>query len=296
MRSHRRGYILIFAMMTLAVIGLIVAAAQMETRSRVRQVANIKGAAEAEAIADGAVRLLAMALWRELRRGPGSPSVRSILEEPLSCEIGRLAAVRFFLEDEDGKVDLNAASPALLQWLIDHAPGLARETAGVARSIVDYRERMTVLNGGLAFSDTAELRDALSTQPASIRALLPFVTVQTRLPGLDGGTVPTALRTALAAGGGQGLVPPIFQRPSSSSAFRIIAKTRLVDRAVFVREAIIDFAAGEQRPFAIRTWTRPEVDSAETPAAVRRNTASDQLCSIIFGGFDADPVIASPQR
>jgi general secretion pathway protein K len=292
LRKDRQGFVLIFAMMALATIGLVVSATLVGNRSRVRQTVNIKGAAEAEAIADGVAKLLTLALWRDARQGIRSQGHVTLDGSPVICRLSSSVSVELRAEDEGGKVDINAASPALIEWLLKLAATAPVQSVGALQDILVFRERQAAQNGGIGFLDTAELQDALPRQSPLVGDLLPFVTVYTRLPGVDGGAAPAALRSALSAKSGQFAIPPAFQRPSPSSVFRIVASVRFVDRAVFAREAVVDFNADDGQSYVFRRWSRIGNDSLRSFSTVHQNSGTEENCPAILRGFSSESWIA----
>lgn len=161
--------------------------------------------------------------------------------------------------DEQGKVDLNQASPALLSALLQ-AVGQEQAQAGpLAGAIVDWRDAdsLTQPGGGAEdadyaaagrpygardgpFESTSELQQVLGMTPELYAALAPTITIHSRNPSPDPAFAPGPVLTALGLDAptiiaareawqpGIGGLPPLPQGVGrSAGTFGIVSRARL---------------------------------------------------------------------
>jgi len=133
--NRERGFALLIVLWSVVLLALLVTGIAAAGRSDVQLAANLRGAAQAEAAADGAVHAAAFhlldpaALWaadgtpRMLDQPGGPPGARVLLR----------------IEDEAGKVNPNLASPELLQALLRQVGADAQTATRLAAAIVDWR-------------------------------------------------------------------------------------------------------------------------------------------------------------
>jgi general secretion pathway protein K len=207
----RRGFTLIVVIWGLGVISLLILSYLTTARERLQTAANVAGATRARLLADGAATAVLPRLLSD-RAVAAAPTQRGVHNgEPHYCALGG-GVVAVAMEDESGKVDLNAASPQLLAQLF---AGLGAQNAeALARAVVEFRTRATnetaAANGGgdrdptrpfgpkHALFDTAlELDQVAGMEPGLFRAAMPLVTVHSRTPGIDPEAAPPALFAAL---------------------------------------------------------------------------------------------------
>ncbi len=148
---------------------------------------------------------------------------------------------RIVINDVAGLVDLNAASLALLEWLL-HGLGVAPDrAAALAAAIVDFRdddgingaESAAYRAAGLAhgpknapFETVMELDQVLGMDAALLGRLHAATTVYSRQPGIDGAVAPHEILSASAASSGTGpatvsVTPSAPSRADIPSAFHI---------------------------------------------------------------------------
>jgi general secretion pathway protein K len=256
-RAARRnaGFILVASLLTLAVIATLVTSVMLSSRARLKLAGNIRLAAEAEAIADGMVRLMILDRHRALQQGQRSFSRLPWNGDALACRGPSASIVFLTVEDEGGKVDLNAASAPLLAMLVKGLEPLSSTPDVVVANIERYRS--VALEGGRtgAFVSTQELASALPADPIVARRMLPHVTVHSRRPTLDETVAKPATIMALA-GSSSSQIPRLFQAPSGSTAFRFRADVVTESGTRFVRDALVELGQDAARPYAIHEWLR----------------------------------------
>jgi hypothetical protein len=148
------------------------------------------------------------------------------------------------ITDTAGLVDLNAASPALLEWLLRGLGVAPDRVAALAAAIVDFRDEddISSVNGAESAAYHAALLDRL-------RAV---TTVYSRQPGVGPAVAPREVLAVAAAASGAGAgaagrsdparadIPSQFRIPSRARAYRVIVPVQLGDGGRFARETVVE--------------------------------------------------------
>jgi general secretion pathway protein K len=254
--------------------------------------------AEAEALADGLMRLVALRLGDRNRRPLDDAAGLARDGTPMLCAHGAAAAA-IGVTDAAGLVDLNAASPALLEWLLRGLGVAPERAAALAAAIVDFRDADDIpgVNGaesaayraaGLAhgpknapFETVMELDQVLGMDVALLGRLSAVTTVYSRQPGIDAAAAPREVRAAAAVAsaetgaaavpGMQGDparadIPSLFRIPSRARAYRVVVIVQLPDGGRFAREAVIEPERTAPLGFRMREWTVPASAPADALA------------------------------
>jgi general secretion pathway protein K len=188
------------------------------------------------------------------------------------------------IEDESGKVDLNNATPQLLAATLTGF-GLSGDTAAVVNGILAFRgpaDKMASAADESAFSKSSakgapfetalELDQVEGMTPELFRALLPFVTVHSKRPGVNVQAAAPALFAALAGypiEDVQALLKKPFpnrldrrnlrhlseflsyQQGTGGDTFAIHVEVVLRNGQAGVRDTIVDLNASPQNNFRI---------------------------------------------
>ncbi len=290
-RSSRRdsGIALIAVLWVMVVLAALAASFSTSTRTQVNLARNMVAAAEAEAIADAGTVRAAAGLAVTVRQG-GLRADGTVY----AWRFGGGQA-RFVIEDEGGKIDLNAASRTLLRDLLEVA-GAGREADLLADAIVAYRngglpadagqadpaageDQPGGAGGGSRFVMVPELQQVPGmTGPLYLR-IARALTVYGEQPEPDAQAAPPLVREALARGQNrlQGEPPrpeevdpaaalpsgPLevlaegsFARRSPVGIFTIHCEGQSRGGAVFVREAVIAGDYGGESAFSVRAWAQ----------------------------------------
>jgi type II secretory pathway component PulK len=280
------GFVLVSVLWLLALLTLVVLVLLSAVRLDVRAAGQMTGHAEAEALADGLMRLVALRLGDRARR-PLADAGLAQDGTPMRCE-HRDAAVAIAATDVAGLIDLNAASPNLLEWLL-RGLGVAPEKATtLAAAIVDFRDEDDVpsVNGaesaayraaGLGhgpknapFETVTELDQVLGMDLALLNRLRAVATVHSRQPGIDASVAPrevlsvaAASRTDVAADSATRAapvpadIPSVIRVPSRVRAYRVTVGVQLAGGGRFAREAVIEPERTAPLGFWLREWTVP---------------------------------------
>lgn len=221
-RHGERGIALIAVLWVMVVLAALAASFSTSTRTQVNLARNMVGAAEAEAIADAGVVRAGAGLALTVRQG-GLRADGTVY----AWRFGGGEA-RFVIEDEGGKIDLNAASRTLLRDLLEVA-GAGREADLLADAIIAYRrgglvqdpEAAASFGGGAGEGDGAgggadgagfavvgELQRVPGMSGQLYRLIAPVLTVYGEQPEPDAGAAPPLVREALARRQNRGQAEP----------------------------------------------------------------------------------------
>jgi general secretion pathway protein K len=187
--ASESGFALLLVLWSMALLALLGAQVTGAGRSETKLAAALRGGAQLQAAADGAVY---ETIWHMLQGSgdywePGA--MTRVLEEPG----GRVVVT---VTDERGKLDINQVPPGLLQALFS-VLGADRDSAQkVANAIVDWRAQQPSGNGadsptasnyrmgglvwgpnGEEFQRLDELQMVLGMTPALYQASLPYLTL-----------------------------------------------------------------------------------------------------------------------
>lgn len=130
-RGADRGFALLIVLWAVVLLALLATQLMAAGRTELQLAANLRGAAAAEAAADGAVQEAVFHLL-----DPSDPWLADGAPRVLRVPGGR-AVLR--IEDEAGKINPNTASPELLRALLRRAGADGRTADGIAAAIVDWR-------------------------------------------------------------------------------------------------------------------------------------------------------------
>jgi general secretion pathway protein K len=305
MTKRRGGFALLVVIWGLGAITLLVVSFSTTSRLRLQTAFNIAGAARAQSIAAAAADLavLSLAEGRMVKNGPSAAAPQD--GAPSFCVIDE-AVVAIAIEDESGKVDLNTASETLLQDMLTGLLGMAPEqSGGIAHAIVEFRappendllrsstDGMPFAPKHAAFQTALELDQVAGIDAATFRALLPYVTVNSRSEGIDPHVAPPALFAALLGMPRSDVVtlatapfpnnlnrddprfPSADRQAGAHGAFLIHVEVVLPDGPTGVQESIVEAPSSDGAPFALREIRHGSPRYLEVLAVMR--TAANTL-------------------
>jgi len=281
----------------LALLTVVTVVLLSTVRLDVRAAGQLARHGEAEALADGLTRLVALRLGDRARR-PLAPETLTADGNPYTCAHEE-AVVEIAVTDVGGLVDLNTASVRLFEWLL-LGHGLAADKASaLAAAIVDFRDeddlpspngsesaayRAAGLRHGpknAPFESVGELDQVLGMDLALFARLRRVTTVHSRQPGIDPTRAPPEV-LALAAvatevtgtpptGDGRTRIPPEFRAASRGRAFRVTVRVAVPRGGRFGRDAVIEPVRTAPLGFVLREWTLSgPVAAAGDPAPAGR--------------------------
>jgi general secretion pathway protein K len=228
-------------------------------RSDVKLAENLRGAAVAEATADGLIHETAFHL---LDRGDpsfadGRPHAAAVADGQATVQI----------DNEAGKVNLNSASPALIRAVLHQLGADPRVADELAGAIVEWRfpaataglknERYRAAGLSYAppsapFENLDELGLVIGMTPDLMRQLRPLVTVLTDNEPDPQVACPQVLAAIAEATGTQQIAAG---RPAPLRTVTITARVTTVSGSQFIRRAAVRLAANrKERLLTILTW------------------------------------------
>ncbi|MEF3366959.1 type II secretion system protein GspK [Methylocystis sp. 9N] len=287
-KRKRAGFALLAVIWGVGVISLLVLSFMKTGRLRLQTAHNIASATQANYIADGVINLAMLTLVAEKNANVAPPrNAPAYAGAPHYC-VYEGAAIAVAIEDEAGKVDLNAASPELLEMTLAGLGVEARAAKSLAQAIVAFRTPAALLGKQdrpppsdkpfapkqAPFETVLELDQVDGVNPALFRDLTPFVTTHSRNAGVDARASPPALFAALAGfrlADVQALravpypnaldrddrrFPAQFNQQGGQSAFLIHVEALLATGQTAAKDAILDLSPTSGKPFAIKEMRR----------------------------------------
>jgi general secretion pathway protein K len=294
--SRERGFILIVVISALGVLALVAASFAQITSSHVRTAASAVQSAGAEALADAGVQLAILDLVAA--QPADAPRRRFALDgTAYACEASGGGVLVISVQDEAGKVDVNAADERLVRALFT---ALAIPASGaVADALLDFRDadgdrrpqgaeradyqsagRQGPKNAPLSVVD--ELEQVLGLSAADVARLRPHVTVYSGQSGLAPSLASPALVALLSRHGASTSpadasatkepaskedaeqasflrqLPREFAGGQGGRSFSVRSEAH-AGRAIFVREAIVGLGTSRARPYVLHRWYRGTV-------------------------------------
>jgi len=283
-----RGIALILVLWVVTLLAVIAGSFVYGARSTALTAGNLVSIAKARALADAGIH---RGLY-ELAK-PTSDGARwkaDGMTNIFSLDDGE---IRLLMRDETAKIDLNAASDALLKGLLLSA-GLDEEQANkVLDAILDWRDAddlihpqgaerdqyealgMSYIPANAPFQTVAELQSVLGVTPELYRKLAGALTVFSRQPGINSTIAPRqvllalpnateenvdsylAEREEMLAAGQLPLAFPqaaAFETGNAAQVYNLQSIVKASDGTQFVREAVVKLAQDPKRPFTIFFW------------------------------------------
>ena len=284
-----RGFILVAVLWLLALLTLVALALTTSVRLDLRARGQLARHAEAEALADGLTRLVALRLGDRDRRPPTEAGIATD-GTLLRCSYEQ-NLVEIAVNDVGGLVDINGASHSLMEWLLLRV-GVAPDRAdALAAAIVDFRDADDVPSGphgaesaayqaagighgprNAPFETITELDQVLGVTATLLDRLRPLVTVYARQAGIDPWRAPRELLIAASDDDGTGKaapanVPSEFRMSSKGLAYRVILRISTADGGRFARETVIEPLRTAPLGFRVREWTVAPPETAPASKA-----------------------------
>jgi general secretion pathway protein K len=288
-RRRPNGFVLLVVIWGLGIVSLLISSFMSNGSLRLQAAFNIASATQANFVAEGAINALIPALLLS-EQDAGLPQAKHPPYDgaPRYCSFAG-AAVALAVEDEGGKIDINSASPKLLQAMLMGFGIEAHEVDGIANAIAAFRsvptgdgEAFRQIDGSTKpvppkralFQTIFELDQVGEIDARLFHELAPFITVHSRHPGIDSRSAPPALFAALAGFLAEDVealkrtpfpnsldradprFPRSFNQSSDRAAFLLHAETLLSTGQTAVREAIIDLRASGTGHYGIKEIRR----------------------------------------
>lgn len=273
-RDPERGVALLLVLWVMALLAVIAVAVTADVRADLKIARNRVDSAQARALAEGGVwwgiERLADAEARKTLRVDGTPYTVSL--------DGRDIAVA--IENEGGKLDINAASADMFERLFI-AAGLPRDHAArLALAIEDYRASFRSRRpNARPFAAIEEIRRVPGLGPQAYARIAHFLTVATGEARVNPLTAPREVLSAMP-GMTPRLMDDYFARRNTPAAaadqppgdlidyltwratevVTVRATARGAGGAAYVREAVVTLA-DETHPYRILAWRQGFAES-----------------------------------
>jgi type II secretory pathway component PulK len=259
--DRESGFALVFVVWCIGLLSLLFISYVVAARYRSLEGASLAARAEAEAFAQTAMRLAIF----ELLAGLNSEKLRTgryhTNGAPLRCALGSRGHATISVGDEGGKVDLNTASPELVEALLEGvydkgtADRLAKRIMGL-RSVGSAAAGTSAANPLSAdtgahgpIRTVMELDQLAGAETHDWRVLLPLVTVHSQSPGIDPEVVSVQMHRVMVRlaktddkSTPNQAIPPEFAAPSPGRIFSVVVDVATDLRARSTWEAIVEFS------------------------------------------------------
>jgi general secretion pathway protein K len=286
--NRENGVALVVVLWMLVLLAVMAVGFASSARSDLLMVHNQYEAARARAIADAGVSLAIMGL---LDPSPTTVWHRDGTSASLNYNDGIIA---LSIQDEAGKIDLNAASAALLTNLLDVVGADQSRSAEIAMAIEAWKATHRPLQGsgqsdsastsGVAppqqgFQTIEDLRLVPGVTPALFAKIAPFVTVYSHTAAIDPLTAPLAVLSSVPDANPRMLqaivaaralaVPVPGTLPMLNDRLGIEPRPRfqtltirstgtISDGTAFIREAVVLLSGDAKQPFRFLTWRQAQ--------------------------------------
>lgn len=247
------GFALVVVIWAIGILALLFSTYVGLARYRAIEASGFAKRTRAEALADAGINMgiLDLLAGRSEMQAGGPRFGR--VGRPFICSVGAGTQLAIVVTDEGGKVDLNTASPELVEALllgIDRGNGMR-----AARSILALREAVLKEQRaqGLVSITAPALRSVLEldqfdeSDASLLPSLLPYVTVHSRSTGIDPAIAPLNVLSILSAGGASSreearrAMPSAFAIDSPGRAF-LISVEAMVSGTRSSRDVVVEIA------------------------------------------------------
>ncbi len=292
--SQDGGFAVVVVLLALGLLALVAASFSLAVRSQLKTTASLSASARAEAFADAGINiaLLDLLAAREDRTRPRRFPIDGT---SVGCRLKDGVSLVVSVQDEAGRVDLNAAGEVLLKALLRGSGLSDSRSSELAQRILDFRdrdderralgaERPDYTAAGLpgpkdaALDAIEELGQVLGADAELINRMRPFVTVHSGLGGVDPKVAPASLLAILSSGyaaagssgtaipplANRGVLPALLVEISPQQIYAIRSEVVTAEGARFVRDATVDLGARRARAQIFKRWQRGS--SAASPA------------------------------
>jgi general secretion pathway protein K len=273
--ARERGWALVSVLWALSVLAVLAAASQTLSFSSARQERFAFDAARSDALLEAAVTeaMLGVSDTRVEKRWRTDGTAKNIVFAGATMKVA--------VQDENGRIDLNAADVSLFTRLFQSVGVAKEEAVGLADHIVDWRSRDNA-NGtvdeyaraGLsyhprhgAFQSVDELALVLGMTPSLMKQVRPALTVYSRHPAVDTAVAPPQVLKAYFLDDPDRVADILSARSerSSDGAERLAANVQ-AGRAYEVsmeaaanehgvrREAVVVLTGDIDRPYLTLSW------------------------------------------
>jgi general secretion pathway protein K len=286
--KNERGIALVIVLWSVLLLTVIAGNFVFAMRTETLVARNAVSAAQAEAVANGAVH---RALYETYKPAANADTWKTDGRERQWERNG--AKIRVVMMDESGKIDINAGSDDLLRGLLLSVGVDAEKSEQMLDAILDWRDADTLPRpkgaeseayrasglkyepANVPFDAVEQLQQVLGMPHDIYLRVAPLTTVHSRQPGINTLVAPRAVLMAIPGADpaqvdayfeqrrqslADGQTPPPFPAGAAftsaaiNSVINVRAEARMADGAVFVREAVAHRSGEAKRPVAFLAW------------------------------------------
>lgn len=189
-----------------------------------------------------------------------------------ACTWNNEITILFHIQDQGGLLDINTATPDLLEALLEGLTRNPQLSSRILGDIQDFKDpdHFSVWGGdepaiyennthgpkNSPFESPFELDQIPSISDELYARLQEFVTVQSQQAGLDFGKAPENLLGTIKSGLKHGADMQIHNQPSASRIYAIDAVAQRNRGGRFHRKVMVNLLWQPEKPFAILEWQR----------------------------------------
>jgi general secretion pathway protein K len=263
--SNQAGFALIAVIWSLGLVTLLGTAVIIGARYRTRMTSNYASVAAATIAAESAVNLgIATVL---------TPPAGRSLKFPLTCRMPGGEQALISVEEETGKIDLNAATPDILSRFfsaltLDQSAGIriAARIAAFRKSVGDQANSMGAQSANPStsprFKTIMQLDQIDGISPPLFRRALPFLTVRSGRQEPDKDAASPELRELLNLEPQQQTAAARGLPTSGSVTIRADITAR--DGTRFIREALVSLGADHGKSLVVNEWRHGDILKSPT--------------------------------
>jgi general secretion pathway protein K len=276
-RRRQRGVALLLVLWLLVLLSVVALSFSNTARTQALLARNLHDNSQARWLADGGVRLAVRRLW--LADEDSGPAVNG---QAGACRIGP-AALAVAIQNVSGLIDLNLASPPVLENLFAAAGVDVNEARRLAAATSDFRDPDSRVR-----PDGAEAEDyaAAGLPYGPKNNLFQAVEELEQVLGMPS-WLASRLRTALTVHSGRPqadprLAPPLVRQtygwspesapalagplpPRGESIFNVTVTARTGSGAWFTRDAVLAVTGGPYPAYRVLRWGRPQTREITLP-------------------------------
>ncbi len=263
-----RGFVLISVIWIVGLLAVIATAFTISVRSHGLAGRNVVNNGRAEYIANGMAMLTAL----RLATSSDAQSTFKLNGEASGCTCCGSVSVAIAIQDQGGLIDLNTASPQLLEAAFHGLELGAEKATALLSTLRDFRDPDGQSDGGGLEPATypgksfgpknaplvtpEELDQLPGLDAGKFQKLMGMVTVHSQQPGIDLDRAPAILLQALGITDRTSAQAQSFASPSPGRVFTIDVTAELANHSRYARHAIVSLLRQPDRPFAVLAWQR----------------------------------------
>ncbi len=290
--ESEQGSILLPVILLLLLLATAATAMTLQARTSLREAATRRDRLVLAATADAAVRATALALAGAAAAKASPPF--GLNGTPQGCRLAHGRQLVLVVQDEGGLVDLNKATPDLVQEILRRAGLAAAEVSSLAGTIVAHRAdaaRSQALSAKRPrqpqtpppevhdFVLADEIGDLPGVDVARFDRLRPLFTTSNRSAGVDPVVAAPSIRAMIPP---KELASPTFEAmvtPSNHTDFTITASIATASGQSFARRALFRLDPGAGGLGLFTAWD--EVPTASVPAPMTESAFCQHLATAL---------------